>query len=712
MASTPLALPRSPEERIAAIFRHADHEVQQAVGLEPGTVDWFATPRSGFVRPRTYFCVMPAPPESIETTLVELEAARAARGADRAMAIVMAGTLPSGYAPDLHHRIANVLTFRRWLLEISGVAEEARSFAQAHSSTFYLPRRARLSSGEEVQVEPYIDAWAERRERPTLIVEGPPLGGKTFVIRHAVERAATRFARDPESTTPFTSLAGLSASDLGSSSSPRSVALDEGFLIPALRDGRPGLAYDVAASGRWHGLFEANHDGSFADFGVDAIRLELLPPSHDEINRWVREQLDAGDLSGMFERARLHHPEFRALSNALANLSRLLKAMQSHASRSDLAAVERWIAAVVTEYATPIAEAIERMSGALVAPNMLLLLEERALQEFALALPLDAGNNAIFALRFSLSNLPKGVLTWFNVETVRFSNELIRDYFVARKVAREVEAGNVEILLRYQFRSFVFLFLANLAPELAAKMTEGRFARLEEKMQEEVERKLQLTFAHLLNRPVGMIHAHLNEIREGIGKEKAAELARPFAKLMAEVDYINSLAERTRLWQSKPEEPIEAVHLRPLVNEVARSLGGRHAAVALLVEVPPELYVHAMREALRELLQCLLENAFHAAPTGEPDHTPRVTVSTRPIGEILRVEVRDNGAGVSPEDRERIFEPLITTKKGGTGKPRGTGLGLPIARRYAECMGGRVGFDAEREETCFFVDLVPWRDDA
>ncbi|WCQ92910.1 MULTISPECIES: HAMP domain-containing sensor histidine kinase [Sorangium] len=117
-----------------------------------------------------------------------------------------------------------------------------------------------------------------------------------------------------------------------------------------------------------------------------------------------------------------------------------------------------------------------------------------------------------------------------------------------------------------------------------------------------------------------------------------------------------------------------------------------------------------MREALREVMQCLMENAFHAAVTDKSGPTSRVRAVARQVGSVVRIEIRDTGCGVPPEDRQRIFEPLVTTKKGGAGKPRGTGLGLPIARRYAEHMHGHVGLDEAASETCFYIDLVAWRD--
>ena len=50
----------------------------------------------------------------------------------------------------------------------------------------------------------------------------------------------------------------------------------------------------------------------------------------------------------------------------------------------------------------------------------------------------------------------------------------------------------------------------------------------------------------------------------------------------------------------------------------------------------------------------------------------------------LRVAVRDNGPGLGPEQRQRIFEPFYTTK------PRGTGLGMAIGKRIVDAHGGRI----------------------
>ena len=106
-----------------------------------------------------------------------------------------------------------------------------------------------------------------------------------------------------------------------------------------------------------------------------------------------------------------------------------------------------------------------------------------------------------------------------------------------------------------------------------------------------------------------------------------------------------------------------------------------------------------MPEEFNQVVTNLLQNAIEAAP----DVSGLVKVRGFVEGETVVMTVKDNGPGVRPEEMARIFTPFFTTK----GPGRGMGLGLTIAWRVVQSLGGtlevRPGPGAE------FVVRVPRR---
>jgi signal transduction histidine kinase len=114
------------------------------------------------------------------------------------------------------------------------------------------------------------------------------------------------------------------------------------------------------------------------------------------------------------------------------------------------------------------------------------------------------------------------------------------------------------------------------------------------------------------------------------------------------------------------------------------------------------------QEITRVLLN-LFGNGFYAASsrshqTNDPAYRPVLKVSTRDLGGEVEIKVRDNGTGIAPELRDRLFTPFFTTKPTG----EGTGLGLSISYDIVtQQHGGTITVDSRVDEFTEFTVRLP-----
>jgi len=122
---------------------------------------------------------------------------------------------------------------------------------------------------------------------------------------------------------------------------------------------------------------------------------------------------------------------------------------------------------------------------------------------------------------------------------------------------------------------------------------------------------------------------------------------------------------------------------------------------------PPDtaVTVRADRLLLKRVIANLVENGMHAGQEAGAEGKVRVSWRAEPKGDVVTIAVDDQGKGIAEADRERIFEPYVTTKS------TGTGLGLAIARKIALEHGGELRVASERAPTggARFVVTLPLR---
>ncbi len=121
---------------------------------------------------------------------------------------------------------------------------------------------------------------------------------------------------------------------------------------------------------------------------------------------------------------------------------------------------------------------------------------------------------------------------------------------------------------------------------------------------------------------------------------------------------------------------------------------------ALLQQVEPNLHVHADALRFKQVLMNLAGNAIKFTPEGG-----RIELAARQVDDQVRIEVRDNGPGIPPEQQQRIFEAFYRLAQTGSAM-EGTGLGLAISARLVELHGSKLGIESRSGDgTCFYFSL-------
>lgn len=189
------------------------------------------------------------------------------------------------------------------------------------------------------------------------------------------------------------------------------------------------------------------------------------------------------------------------------------------------------------------------------------------------------------------------------------------------------------------------------------------------------------SLSHDLRTPLTSIRATAAEL-SGEGEERAAIIEEEAERLNR---LVTDLLDLSRLRAGGLPTQLEMNAAEDLVGAALQRVAGISGAADVQVRLPHQQialgrfdFVHSLRA-----LTNLLENALRHSPKAGS-----VEIEVRQEGGRLQVLVLDRGPGVSPADRERLFEPFF--RSASAAGSQGTGLGLTIADQLARAQGGRV----------------------
>ena len=214
------------------------------------------------------------------------------------------------------------------------------------------------------------------------------------------------------------------------------------------------------------------------------------------------------------------------------------------------------------------------------------------------------------------------------------------------------------------------------------------------------------TVSHELKTPLMSIRGFAQMIRDGdVDGEEAREFGGEIHDNAVRLSrYVERILQEDSVHNGRATLQLEKVDLGSLIDEVVHSLGNlagdRHRLVNMVNgHTPP---VSADPDKVSRIILNLVSNAIKYSPDGG-----EVVLSARGVGPEVELVVEDQGLGIPPDARERIFDRFYRVESKQSRNINGTGLGLSIVKGLVELHGGRIWVEPGTEKGSRFVVTLP-----
>jgi len=269
-------------------------------------------------------------------------------------------------------------------------------------------------------------------------------------------------------------------------------------------------------------------------------------------------------------------------------------------------------------------------------------------------------------------------------------------------LGRAAEGGSAEIpVLSIEGR--VYGVQARRVPAEHAVLLVVR-DRTDELKREQAEREFVSNAAHELRNPLAGIMSGIEVLRGG-AKEDPEARDRFLARLADDAERMTRLTQSlltlARVEAASEHDPVRVVDVSLAVEEAAEAVEAPEG-IELHTEVASDLVAQGDPVLLRQVMIGLITNAFaHTPPPGT------VTLrAARGQEKTVTIEVEDTGRGIPPNEQDRVFDRFYRGPAALEGDVEGFGLGLSIAKRMVNVMGGEIGLRSEPGRgTTFWVRL-------
>lgn len=224
----------------------------------------------------------------------------------------------------------------------------------------------------------------------------------------------------------------------------------------------------------------------------------------------------------------------------------------------------------------------------------------------------------------------------------------------------------------------------NMLKELEEKAT-----RLAQKEREGAWKEMARQVAHEIKNPLTPMKLSVQHLQKSMHENDTKwkeRFMRVSETLIEQIDSLNRIADEFSMFASLEKSVPERVLVSALLSSVAELHKNQGIPIHLHGIEKDQSFIIADKSQLLRIFNNLLKNALQAM---DENKEGTVDIELMKLNKNqIKIEIRDNGIGIPPEDYDRIFQPNFTTKTGGTG------LGLAMVKKLTEQNNGALGFSS------------------
>ncbi|MBF0490963.1 MAG: HAMP domain-containing histidine kinase [Candidatus Omnitrophica bacterium] len=312
---------------------------------------------------------------------------------------------------------------------------------------------------------------------------------------------------------------------------------------------------------------------------------------------------------------------------------------------------------------------------------------------------------AFFVLSRAINNLHPKPTTLSSAVLIESLNQLQQASYPLRQFYFQSIQASLEKAQKARDRiqrdsSYFFLIVAVLVLGISIysiKTLYGQARQLMEQERQIASVTLVQHLAHEIRNPLGIVKSAASVI----AKRSTGEVVGLADDIVSEVERVDGLLTDLLHLRRGDSQPKEATDISALVLKVADLFASKIRAADLRLDVynqAPGVFLPCRPDSIRQVLMNLLLNAIEAS-----SEKNSIEMTMMVSGSEYMLQVRDHGTGMTPEQKQKIFDLMYTTK------PYGFGIGLTVVKRIVEDHGGRIEVSNPPPEGTAFTIYLPMR---